>query len=566
MSARAASKRAPSRIKVDGVLKHALESSRQRLLFVGLAVCLAFSGVCVRAVQLAFADVESFVQHQYSHSTVPAISRANIMDRNRVLLATNLETLSLYANPRIILDMDEAVNGLAKTFPEFSKEELRKKLDSSRSFVWIKRNLTPQEQYDVNNLGIPGLLFEREEKRVYPHGPLLAHTLGFVDIDGNGIAGMEKGLDYTLSTQQENESPVTLALDVRIQSATHEALKQSIKKFKAQGGAAVVMDVHTGEVLSMISLPDFDPNNPEVKNKDAMFNRATVGLYEMGSTFKIFNTAMALDENIVKLSSKFDVTKPIRIARFTISDYHPLKYAATVPEIFMHSSNIGSAKIAMEAGAAEQQKFLGKIGLLSPLEMELPEKASPLTPDRWGDISTMTVSFGHGISVSLMHVAAAVSSMVNGGIYRSPSFIHNANHLEGKRVIRQETSDIIRRLVRLVVTDGTGTKADVEGYMVGGKTGTAEKPVDGRYSKNAHITSFAGAFPMNDPKVVVVVMLDDPQGLKETWNFATAGWNAAPTAAAIIRRIGPVLGISPVDESSPEIAKAMHVDYVRKDK
>ncbi len=550
-----------TRIRVDGVLKNALETGRQRLLFTGFVACLSFAALAVRLVDLAFASVDPVTRAANMPDGKLSFARADIVDRNGILLATNLETASLYANPKIMLDAEKAAKVLTKIFPELPYKKLRERLAPSKGFVWIKRNLTPEQQYRVNNLGIPGLFFQREEKRVYPHGALSSHVLGFVDVDGKGIAGIEQTLDRQLNQGFGKGAVLGLTVDVRVQGILHEELRDSIAKFRARGGAGIVMDAHNGEVLGLASLPDFNPNLPSSNDPDALFNRATLGLYEMGSTFKMFTLAMALDTGTVNLRSTYDISEPIRISRFIIRDHDPIRRRATVPEIFMHSSNIGAAKIAVDVGGKRQKNFLSSLHLLEKSGIELPETAGPLYPDRWGEISAMTVAFGHGIAVSPLHMASAMSALINGGVYYPPTLLKHGNTPKGEPVIKKSTSEIMRRLLHLVVSKGTGGFAKVPGYLVGGKTGTAEKPNAGRYNRKAHITSFVGAFPMNDPKYIVLVLLDEPQATKETYGWMTAGWNSAPTAGKIIARIGPLLGVQPVDEQSPEIQKAMHVEY-----
>ncbi|MGY9005862.1 MAG: peptidoglycan D,D-transpeptidase FtsI family protein, partial [Alphaproteobacteria bacterium] len=424
-----------------------------------------------------------------------------ITDRNGIILATSLNTASLYANPRLVIDPRAAANKLVRALPDLRKSIVKTKLASDRGFVWLKRHLTPRQQYAVNREGIPGLYFQREERRVYPHGRLGAHFLGFTGTDGIGLAGIEKRFNDTLHARTK---PLQLSVDIRIQHILHQELSAAVMRFRAVGGTGVVMDVQSGEVIAMVSLPDFDPNTPNRIPNKALFNRATMGVYEMGSTFKIFTTAMALDSGVVGMRGGYDASAPIRVARFTISDFHSKKRWLSVPEIFMYSSNVGSVKMALDVGTKTQKHYLGRLGLLRPASIEVPEVGAPLLPTPWREINTMTISFGHGIAVTPVQLTQAVASVVNGGILRPASLLKSSKHetVEGERVLKARTSRNMRKLLRLVVTNGTGKKARAQGYLVGGKTGTAEKTGSRGYRSKALISSFVGVFPMTKPRYV----------------------------------------------------------------
>lgn len=538
----------PKKIRIEGDRKTAIETGRNRLMVAGALFTAAFAVIGVRVV-----DVSLFSENaepRYTRSVTKDekfTGRADIVDRNGILMATSLSTASLFANPRLVLDPEQAALRLSKALPDINVKTIEKKLRSNRGFVWLRRHLTPRQQYAVNRLGIPALNFQREARRMYPLGPLASHVLGFTDIDNKGLSGVERYFDKELRTRQEN---MALSIDVRVQHVLEHELSQSMKKFRAIGAAGLVMDVNTGEIVAMSSLPSFDPNQPGSIPQDLRFNRTTLGVYEMGSTFKIFTTAMALDAGTVTLRGGYDATKPIRIARFTIKDYHAKKRWLSVPEIFMYSSNIGTVKMALDVGISGHRKFLSKIGMMKSVAVELSETGAPLSPNRWREINSMTISFGHGLAVSPLHLVAGVSAMVNGGIYRTPTLVRRdrGETVPGKRVITEETSLKMRRLMRLVVEQGTGRKASAPGYLVGGKTGTAEK-VSGRgYKKKALISSFVAAFPMNEPRYVVLAMLDEAKGTKETFGYATGGWVAAPVVGAVVRRIAPVLGLRPVKD------------------
>ena len=549
----------PEKIRIEGDRKTAIETGRNRLMVAGALFTAAFAVIGIRVVDVSvFSDT---AEPRYSRSIAKDekhTGRADIVDRNGVLMATSLRTASLYANPRLVLDPEQAALQLATALPDIDVKDIENKLRSNRGFVWLKRHLTPRQQYAVNRLGIPALNFQREERRMYPMGSLAAHALGFTDIDNRGLAGVERYFDKELRTRQEN---MALSIDVRVQHVMEHELGLAMKKFSAIGAAGLVMDVNTGEVVAMSSLPSFDPNQPGDIDQDLRFNRTTLGVYDMGSTFKIFTTAMALDAGTVSLQGGYDATNPIRIARFTIRDFHAKKRWLSVPEIFMYSSNIGTVKMALDVGIPGHRNFLSSIGMMKPVAIELSETGAPLTPDRWREINSMTISFGHGLAVSPLHLVAGVSAMVNGGIYRTPTLIRRkpTDVSVGKRVITADTSAKMRRLMRLVVENGTGRNAAAPGYLVGGKTGTAEKVSGHGYKKKALISSFVAAFPMHEPRYVVLVMLDEAKGIKETFGYATGGWVAAPAVGAIVQRIAPVLGLRPIKDSEA-VRDALSID------
>jgi len=539
-------------VRLEGNLKQALETGRNRLLVTGVMFMIAFIAIAVRLVDLtAFGPG---VAPRIAHA-IPAVAqtagRADIFDRNGNVLATSLPTASLFADPRDIMDAQKAVDKLASVFPNINSNALLHKLKSKSRFVWIHRNLTPNQQYAVNRLGIPGFRFQHGERRVYPHGREAAHILGLTDIDGRGIAGVEK---YFAASLNKGDEPLQLSIDLRIQAMFRQELSAAMSEFQAIGAAGVVLDVRTGEVISMVSLPDFDPNIPESMIGTVAFNRATKGVYEMGSTFKLFNTAMALDSGTVSIEDGYDASEPIKIARFTINDYHGKKRWLSVPEILAYSSNIGSAKMAMDVGAKAQKFYLDQLGLLRPSAVELPEIGIPQYPSHWGDISTMTISYGHGVSVSPLQLVDGVAALVNDGIRMPVTLLKHRGpvSLSGTRVLSQSTSKQMRALMRLVVTSGTGKKAAAPGYFVGGKTGTADKQINGRYGSKSLISSFVGTFPVDAPRFVILAMLDEPKGTKRTFNYATGGWVAAPVVSHMVSKIAALLGILPRGEDLPD--------------
>ncbi|MBX7198184.1 MAG: penicillin-binding protein 2 [Rhodospirillaceae bacterium] len=539
----------PSRepkLRLHGATKHAIETGRMRLVVTAGLVAVAFSLVGVRLVDLMVLGDGPSVMTRVREPGRSPMARADIVDRNGVIIATNLPTVNLFADAVAVPDAKIAAAKLTATLPDLKYDDVLKRLTSGQRFIYLRRNLTPDEQLAVNRLGIPGVSFENSESRAYLQSSLFAHITGNTDPDNHGIAGVEKTYDDALTTKNE---PLALSLDVRVQHAVHESLAHAVNRFHAVGGSSVVMDVNTGEILAMVSLPDYDPKAVGDANTESRFNRSTLGLYEMGSTFKLFTTAMALESGAAKIDSEFDASQPIKIGRFTINDYHGLKRTMSVAEIMVHSSNIGAAKMALEAGTETQKEYLRKFGLLTPLKLELPETGSPQYPSTWREINTITISYGHGISVTPVHVAAGVASLVNGGILYPPTIIRRSTAPEGKRVISRPTSDAMRALMRMVVDapGGTGRQADVPGYLVGGKTGSADKvSAHGGYLKASNRTIFVSSFPIDAPRYVVFVLLDEPKGIKETYNFATAGWNAVPTTGDIVAKIGPMLGVFPL--------------------
>jgi cell division protein FtsI (penicillin-binding protein 3) len=533
---------------------------------------LVFAVVALRVVEIVAVGggaAESQIG-RFRIVTTPGPSHADIVDRNGNVLATTLDSPSLYANPKQIVDAVEATKKLLKVFPNLATDELYTKLTSRKSFVWIKRHLTPAEQYNVNQLGVPGLEFEHEERRVYPDGGLTSHVVGYAGIDNAGFAGVERGLDGVLRGRQD---PLQLSLDIRLQFILHEELQRVIDDFAAKGGGGLIMDVNTGEILAMTSLPDFDPNRPAAADPgntaiplaDRMFNRMTLGVYELGSIFKIFTVAMALEAGTSTISSVYDASHPITIGRFTISDYHGKHRPLSVPEILMYSSNIGAARMAVAAGAQKQREFLARLGLLKAPNIEVSEVASPHFPAKWREVNAMTIAFGHGISVSPLSFATAAAALVNGGIFRPATLVKVPGGLvpQGQHVISSKTSEQMRKLMRLVVEHGTGTMAAAPGYVVGGKTGTAEKVSGRHYAERKLLSSFVGVFPINDPKYLVLTMFDEPHPNKQSHGYATGGWTAAPATSRIVQRIAPLLGVQPVDESSPEVQRALIVESLQ---
>ncbi len=546
-------------VRLEGANKEILEVGRNRLALCAGLFAVAFAVLSLRLVDLTLISQarEPQLDRGEKAAGLP-LARADIVDRNGALLATSLATASLYADPKEVQDPAAAARRLAAVLPDLKAPELLDKLAGDRRFVWIRRNLTPRQAYEINRLGIPGLYFQREDRRVYPHGVLTGHVVGFTNVDNHGMAGIERYFDETLS---RSGAPLVLSLDLRVQHILREELLEGMREYQAIGAGGAVLDARTGEVLALVSLPDFDANQAGEASDDSRFNRTTLGVYEMGSIFKVFTAAMALETGTARLSSSYDASHPIHIARFTISDYHAKRRWLSVPEIFKYSSNIGAARMALEVGGQGQHDFLARMGLLDPAKIELGEVGAPEFPATWRPINTMTIAFGHGVSVAPIQVAAGSAAAVNGGLLHHPTLLkRRAGEVSGVRVLSGGTSDEMRRLMRLVVTDGTGKQAAAPGYLVGGKTGTAEKASLHGYARKELLSSFVGAFPMTAPKYIVLAFYDEPHGNAKTHGFATGGWTAAPVVGRVVQRIAPVLGVPPVDEKDPAIENALSID------
>jgi cell division protein FtsI (penicillin-binding protein 3) len=545
-------------LHLEGVKKRAIDIGRARLIVAGAIFLLAFSVIAVRMVDVTILRDGGLPRAAKAKTDDAPLSRADIVDRNGVLLATSLPMDSLYVHPHEIQDAAAAAKAVVGVLPDLNLEEVRAKLASERSFFYLKRNLTPKQVYDVNALGIPGLYFEQDEKRVYPQGNLAAHVVGLTDLDGKGVAGIEKKFDRDLDSRHE---PLRLSLDVRVQTVLRNELSKTMADFNAVGAMGMVMDIHTGELLGMVSLPDFDPNTMAGATPDAMFDRATLGVYEMGSTFKLFDAAAAIDAGVATPNSSYDASHPIHIARFEIYDYHPMNRWLTVPEILIYSSNIGAAKMALDLGTDKQKDYLGRFGLLHPASIEVPEVGAPLVPNPWREINTMTIAYGHGMAVTPVQMMQGVGAIVDGGVMRPATLLaHTAGEpVPGTQIIKPATSRAMLDMMRMIVTQGTGEKAEVKGYEVAGKTGTAEKNGVGGYHHKSLLSSFIATFPVSNPRYLVLAMIDEPKGTKASFGFATAGWTAAPAVGRIVAQIGPMLGVAPInspDDSKQRVAEA----------
>ncbi|WP_018387794.1 penicillin-binding protein 2 [Ancylobacter sp. FA202] len=535
--------------------------ARARIVLCMLVFAGAYLAIAGRLAILASAP-EGAVARRIVATDAVASARPDIVDRNGLVLATDVKSASLYGEPRRLIDVDEAVEALTAVLPDLDANELRQRLSTDRGFIWLRRDITPQQQREIHNLGLPGIGFMTENRRIYPGGTLGAHVLGSTNIDNQGIAGIEKWVDtrgladlhlagFASDRQQE---PVELALDLRVQHVLRDELFAAKEKFKAIAAAGTVVDVRTGEIVAMASLPDFDANDPARSLDPKNLNRLTTGVFEMGSTFKALTFAMALDSGRYTINSTLDARGALSFGRFRISDYHAENRVLTLPEVFLFSSNIGTAKMALSLGVDAHKAFLAKTGQLDRLRTELPESAMPIVPKRWGEVNTATIAFGHGLAVAPLQAVMAVNALVNGGTLIPPTFLKRTREealAAGTPVISPKTSAQMRYLLRLNAEKGSAKKVNVPGFYAGGKTGTAEKVINGRYSKTKLLTTFTGVFPMDNPQYLVLVMLDEPQAVEGTYGYATAGWNAAPTTGKIISRIGPMLGIMPRTEVPP---------------
>jgi cell division protein FtsI (penicillin-binding protein 3) len=531
---------------------------RLRALMMLAALMLCFAAIAVQLLRLGLRGSGPQLRLLAAEVAGTGWARPDLVDRHGRLLATDRAVSSLFADPRLLLDIDEAVEKVAAVLPRLDRAELRKSLsDKSRSrhFVWVARGLTPDEASAIHALGLPGLGFRRELRRYYPLGPVAGHVLGAVNVDNRGLAGIERMLDErdlvdpARGADRSTRPPVKLALDIGVQHAVAEELKRAVKEFRANAAAALIIDVRTGEIVAVVSLPGVDPNRPLELLDPALLNRLLAGSFELGSVYKIVTIALALELGLADPDTVVDVREPLRIGPHVITDPYPQGRPLTVREVFLRSSNVGAGMLALRAGAGRQRAFLAKLGLIEAMRTEVGPVAPPLLPASWGRAETVTIAYGHGLAVAPLQLAVAVAIIVNGGTRIAPTFLGRDAPPEaaGMRVVSEATSAALRELMRLGVTHkaGTGRLAEAEGYRVGGKTGTAEMPGRGGYREKAVISSFLGAFPMEAPRYATLVMLFEPQGTPETAGRITAGSNAAPVTGRIVTRVAPLLGVLP---------------------
>ena len=554
-------------IRIEGDRSSAFTLARGRLALIVGFFLLAYMFMAARAFDLAVIQSGSYktpLEMALGNEPVETLPqgelqefepvRGNIYDRNGVLLATTLPMASLYVDPALVSNAEELTKQLMEIFPDESGAALMKKVTSKGRFTWIKRNISPAQQRAILALGDPSLAFEKGRARFYPHGALASHLVGYTNIDRDGLGGIERGLEDTLAAGED----VTMAMDIRLQHILHREVKSAMTDFTAKAGAGVILDAHTGAVLAGVSLPDFNPHDAGNNDPDQLFNRLTLGVYELGSIFKIFSTAAVIEQKGIDMNDTFDATEPLRAGRFMINDYHAEDRILTVPEVFMHSSNIGSALMGQMVGTEGLRSFYSDLGLLDTMNIDIKEVGSPLVPNPWRDVSTLTASYGHGLATTPLQAASAVATVVNGGLKVTPHFLLDEQDFAAKspsdriqeRVISPQTSEKMRALLRLVVAEGTGSKAEVAGFQVGGKTGTAEKfSARGGYDRKRLISSFMGVFPASDPDYVVFIMVDEPHGNKKSYGYATAGWVAAPAAANVIASMAGLLGLPAVEHA-----------------
>ena len=550
----------PERLRLVGQRRQILAVMHQRLMFGMLVYAGIIAIIALRLIYLA-----AFGDHagRKDGLTDFAPERGDIVDRDGQALARTIDAWTIGLHPaKLIGNKLDVARKLAELMPEKDAATYLQMMRSGRNFYYLRRRAPPGLVAAINALGEPGLALEREPDRLYPQTTLAAHVIGFTDLDGKGNAGIERAFDERLRDPALRGDPITLSISSRVQQALEHELGDAMSRFSAIGAAGVVMDIHTGEVLAMTSLPQLNPNAAGQGTPEARFNRATLGVYELGSTFKPFTVAMAMDSGIIKsMGQMYNCPQQLHVAGRTINDTHPFGRACSVAEIMKESSNIGTAQIADQVGPTRQKEFLRKMGFLDKVQVELKERGRTLTPGaNWNQIETMTVGYGHGIAVTPLHLATGYATLFNGGIYRPATLLKvDKNHApgQGHRVFSEQTSYKMRALLRLVVTEGTGKKADAPGYRVGGKTGTAEKIVGGHYTSSLVVTTFAGVFPMDEPRYVVVVMLDEPHPTAETFGFHTAGWNVAPVVSKTIGRIAPMLGVRPDMRREPNMAEVL---------
>lgn len=510
---------------------------RIRIGVVAFAFMLAIAILRLAEISLLSPDA-----HQRDLPEAIKLTRADLTDRHGELLATTLETYSLYAEPRRIWNPSETAAKITRLRPHLHEASLRQKLETDRSFVWLERGLTPKERQAIFDLGLPGLDFRKEPKRVYPRENLASHIVGFTDVDMAGVAGAERAFNAELTA--ENAPSVALSLDLRVQYALMDELAKAREKFDALDASGVIMDIRTGEIIAMASVPNYNPNDPGATSPETRFNHAAMSTYDLGSVFKPLTMAMALEDRVADDAELFEVQKPYKVLDKFIRDDHPSDVPLNMTGILSESSNRGTAMIAQRIGAERQQHHLRGLGLLDRVDYELAESARPQVQKRWGEMATVTVSYGHGLAVTPLALTAATAGMLNDGVYINPTIEKRslARPATGRRVFRSEVSRDMVDMMRHVVTDGTGRKADVPGYGVMGKTGTAEKPsATGGYDRERLVTSFIAAFPHSSPRYSMIVTLDEPKAVEGTFGYATAGWNAAPVAGDVIRRVGPIL-------------------------
>jgi len=548
-------------IALDGARKSRGNLTKGRISWVILALAIVFATVAGRLIQLGSVVTETTIEGR--ERDLITASRPALLDRNGLEMAVDIRVPSLFAEPRRIIDVEEAVQKLRTVLPDLNEDWLRKRLTGDKGFVWVKRELTPAIEDAIFALGLPGFDFVQESKRFYPGAREASHVLGATNIDNQGIAGIEKHMDdenvallQSLGLARGNElAPVNLSIDLRVQHVLYQQLSDALVRYQAVASAGAVMDVKTGEIIGLVSLPDYDPNNPSTAFaeynglKNQRFNRITSGIYELGSTFKTVTVAGALESGKVRITDTFDARYGIRFGRFTIDDFHGKHRVLTLPEVYKYSSNIGTIRIMQAMGKDEFRAFLGKLGFDKRASVELPEMRDPTVPAKFSEIVAATASFGHGLSISPLHMLRAMAAFVNDG-YMVPPTLIKRSEAEARQlyepVISPTTSAHIRYLMRLNALEGSGTRMNkaAAGYRTGGKTGTAEKVVNGAYSSSKSLNVFTSAFPLDNPRYAMIILVDEPKA-ENAQSGHTAGWNAGEVTGRVVAQIAPMLGISP---------------------
>lgn len=544
------------------VRQRSLLMAKWRVLWVVAGFMLVALTAILRILFLGlFADAPT--QQDMASALLPP--RGDIVDRNGVPLARAFPAYALWYNPAalggdgppLVRKPQEVANSLAAIFPDLDPAVLGKRLAEGRP-GYLRRRILPEDANRIHQLGEPALEFPRETERFYPQGSMAAHVLGFVGADGHGHIGMEQVYDQRLSDPQQRGTAAVLSIDTRVQGALEDELMKGMLEANAKGAAGIVLDVDTGEVLALASLPAFNPNLIDRAGEGHIFNQVTNQVYELGSTFKPISIAAAIDAGVVTdMSRRYQSNRPLEIGGFSIRDSHSFGASLNVPEALVHSSNIVTAQVADQLGGERLNATMRALGMNERPYIELPARGFPLWPKgNWSRITTMTVSYGHGIAVTPLHLASAYAALVNGGIWRPATLqkVAPGQAAPGRRVFKASTSARMRQLLRMIVDVGTGRKADAPGFRVGGKTGSAEKPGVGGYRRSSLVATFASAFPMDHPRYVVIAMLDEPQGTVATSGQRTAAWNAAPIVGRVIPRIGPLLGIMPDETRDVDIS------------
>lgn len=524
----------------------AVSEGRIRIRISLIVFLLVISVILIRLAEVTLLSPEN---HRRAVPLPNMTMRADIVDRHGTLLATTLPTYSLYAEPSRVWNPAETASALASLRKTIDREKVAAQLASERAFVWVDRGLSPKERQAVFDLGLPGLGFRREPKRAYPGGTLASHVIGWTDIDLQGVAGVERSFNERLTA--EAAPSLALSMDSRVQFALADELMKSVEHFSALSGAGVVLDIKTGEIIALASVPEFNANAAGDSPPSHRFNKAAMSTYDLGSVFKPLTMAMALEDGLTTRDEKFPVHLPYKVLDKFIRDDHPASEPLTLDYVLAESSNRGTAMLAQRIGKERQQHYLSELGLFDRVPYELAESARPQIQDFWGEMATVTVSYGHGLAVTPLALVTAIGALLNDGVYVAPTVIkRDAVHaLDARRVFSSDVSRDLRDMMRLTVVEGTGKNANVPGFGVMGKTGTAEKPARGGYDKKRLVTSFVAAFPYSDPRYALIVTLDEPKAVEGTYGYATAGWNAAPTAGAVIERIGPMLPHARHDQS-----------------